>query len=665
MTATSLSSGLLGLDRILKGFLPGDNIVWQVPSIDEYRRYVIPYARYAADRGQRLVYFRFASHEALLAESDFPSVQILSPDPALGFESFISTIHSAIKQNGRGGYYVFDSLSELTLQWYSDRMLGNFFMLTCPYLLDMEALAYFAVIKREHSHNALSPIHETAQVVIDVYRSGESLYLHPLKVQLRYSPTMHMLHREEGESFVPVTNSAVNSDILSVTPFHSGADTFEEMDMWNRIFSKARDALETPSRGEEREDLKDLLLKMTVTRDEKILELAKRFLTLADLVEVGRRMIGTGLIGGKSTGMLIARAILEHGDGEVARHLEIHDSFFLGSDVYYTYMVVNGCWWIRHQQKDIESFLSVAEYARRVILTGKFPSKAVRKLSDMLDYFGQSPIIVRSSSLLEDNFGNAFSGKYESVFCPNQGSREARLENLITAIKTIYASTLSEKALRYRSQLGILDKDEQMPLLIQRVSGDLHGKYFYPAAAGVGYSWNPYVWDSSIDPDSGVLRIVYGMGTRAVDRSDGDYTRIASLGAPLKRPETGIDEIRRYSQRSVDLIDLEANQLVAVDFDDLAECAFAAESRYLMGLDPNSKSRFISFDSLFRDTGFVDAMKRILRTLEKAYTYPVDIEFTLNFTGDDSWKVNIVQCRPFEARKDGNTRLDISAYLDD
>ncbi|HQB89510.1 MAG TPA: PEP/pyruvate-binding domain-containing protein, partial [Treponemataceae bacterium] len=279
-----------------------------------------------------------------------------------------------------------------------------------------------------------------------------------------------------------------------------------------------------------------------------------------------------------------------------------------------------------------------------------FPPRIVANLSDMLDYFGQSPIIVRSSSLLEDNFGNAFSGKYESVFCPNQGSRERRLENLLTAIKTIYASTLSEKALRYRAQLGILDRDEQMPLLIQRVSGDLHGQYFFPAVGGVGYSRNPYVWHPSIDPKAGVIRIVYGMGTRAVDRSDDDYTRIAALNAVSRRPESGIDAVRKFSQKRVDVIDLEANQLAATDFHDLSADSTPAELSLVATRDMDTKSWFITFDGLLEDTAFAADMSRILATLEEAYAHPVDIEFTVNFTGERDYRINIVQCRPFEAR---------------
>ena len=361
-------------------------------------------------------------------------------------------------------------------------------------------------------------------------------------------------------------------------------------------------------------------------------------------------MIGTGLVGGKTTGMLLARAMVKKSANPVRDRIEVHDSFYVGADVFYTYMVVNGCWWIRQQQKDIDAFLSVAEYARRVILTGSFPPRIVANLSDMLDYFGQSPIIVRSSSLLEDNFGNAFSGKYESVFCPNQGSRERRLENLLTAIKTIYASTLSEKALRYRAQLGILDRDEQMPLLIQRVSGDLHGQYFFPAVGGVGYSRNPYVWHPSIDPKAGVIRIVYGMGTRAVDRSDDDYTRIAALNAVSRRPESGIDAVRKFSQKRVDVIDLEANQLAATDFHDLSADSTPAELSLVATRDMDTKSWFITFDGLLEDTAFAADMSRILATLEEAYAHPVDIEFTVNFTGERDYRINIVQCRPFEAR---------------
>ena len=154
----------------------------------------------------------------------------------------------------------------------------------------------------------------------------------------------------------------------------------------------------------------------------------------------------------------------------------------------------------------------------------------------MLEYFGQSPIIVRSSSLLEDNFGNAFAGKYESVFCVNQGTPKQRLNEFINAIKIVYASTMSDDAINYRKTRGLDKKDEQMAILVQRVSGDYHGEYYFPHLAGVGNSSNLYVYDENVNMDDGMIRLVFGLGTRAVDRIIGDYVRIVTLDDPMRLP---------------------------------------------------------------------------------------------------------------------------------
>ena len=189
----------------------------------------------------------------------------------------------------------------------------------------------------------------------------------------------------------------------------------------------------------------------------------------------------------------------------------------------------------------------------------------------MLDYFGESPYIVRSSSLLEDTYGNAFAGKYDSVFCVNQGTREERLQALLDTVRQVYASAMSEKALRYRVARGLLDRDEQMALLVMRVSGRRYGDKFFPQIAGVGFSFNPYVWHKDIDPHAGVVRLVFGLGTRAVDRADDDYTRLVALNAPTRRPESNFDEVCEYSQHRVDYLDLAANRFASGHFLDLVK----------------------------------------------------------------------------------------------
>ena len=192
----------------------------------------------------------------------------------------------------------------------------------------------------------------------------------------------------------------------------------------------------------------------------------------------------------------------------------------MGSDVFFTFLVRNGLWWEWQKHRDATHYLHDADHVRRHIVVGQFSDDVLAQFREMLHYFGQSPIIVRSSSLLEDSFGHSFAGKYESVFLANQGSPEQRLHDFTSAVRTIYASMMSEKALNYRQRHGMLTQDEQMALLVQRVSGSVRDRLFFPDLGGVGFSYNPYVWSDKIDPRAGVLRLVYGLGTRAVDRTD-------------------------------------------------------------------------------------------------------------------------------------------------
>lgn len=657
-----LSTGIPGLDRLLRGLLPGDNLVWQVDRIEDFAPFVPPFCRNALAQGRRIVYFRFADHPPLVPD-DLP-VTVCQLDPAHECEQFITTVHQTLGEAGPEAFFVFDCLSDLADAWFSDRMLGNFFRLTCPYVLDLESLAYFPLLRNRHSFHALTPITETTQLFLDVYQHRGGTFVHPTKVEHRYSPTMHMLHAWEGDQLVPLLESSTTAEILTTIPW-TGLETVRlRQGTWTRSLSQAEQVWEEYQSGTRTEDdvasCRERLLKMLVTRDERVLELARRFFSLGDVLQISRRMVGTGLIGGKAVGMLLARAILRQSDPRWERLLEAHDSFHIGSDVFYSYLVENGCWWVRQRQRDPTSFLDGVQDARRRILSGSFPAHIEQEFSEMLAYFGQSPIIVRSSSLLEDNFGNAFAGKYESVFCANQGPHAKRLADFVSAVRTIYASTMSEKALRYRAQRGLLEHDEQMSLLVQRVSGSHYGSRFFPQLAGVGYSFNPYVWHPYIDPAAGMVRLVFGLGTRAVDRSDDDYTRVVALNDPQRRPESGAEEVRQHSQRRVDVIDLEAGQLAAQDFADLArQCdnlpwsMFASEDRELAQWAASQKldrrsAMVLTFDQLLTESSFVEDMRQSLATLQEAYGSPVDLEFTANFFTRDDYKINPVQCRPLQ-----------------
>jgi pyruvate,water dikinase len=659
-----LSTGLPGFDAILTGVRPGDNIVMQIDDIKDYIPFVHPFCHEARREERPLIYFRFAEHEQLIPEGVEAEVHQLHPEN--GFENFISDIFDVIERVGIGGCYVFDCLSELSVDWYSDRMLGNFFMLTCPYLYSYETATFFALMRNYHTQTAIDAIHNTAQVVIDVYRNRECLYIHPTKVYKRYSETMYMLHQWRDDLFLPVTRSATISEILASVPQPWLDFTIHAGDVWTRTFTRAQELSDAAKLGKHHPDeenkIMQRLMRMAVTREERLGSLARQYFELDDLVDIGKRMIGTGLIGGKSVGMLLARRILKKSDPAWNVRLESHDSFFIGSDVFYTYLIQNGCWWVRRRLKNPAFALDGWQESRQRLMTGTFPQDIQVQFMALLNYFGQSPIIVRSSSLLEDAYGNAFSGKYESVFCPNQGSPQDRLENFLNAVRTVYASTMSRDALLYRTHWGLLEQDEQMAILVQRVCGENYGKQFYPQVSGVGFSFNPFVWNKEIDPHAGILRLVFGLGTRAVDRSDDDYTRIVSLSAPHRRPESSIDEVRKYTQRKVDVLDLQINQHISRYFDDVARQSPNLPIDIFASRDDDLERRaaefnwsnifpwILTFDKLLKETPFVAEMKKMLATLQSAYNHPVDIEFAAHFLDDGDFRINLLQCRPFQVK---------------
>lgn len=665
-----LSTGLQELDQLLRGLISGDNLVWRVDHVEDYKVFVRPYCAHGLASGRHVVYLRYASHPPLITEEDFNGkVTICELDPRAGFEPFLDAVHDAIERTPRDAYYIFDSLSNLAETWYSDQMLCNFFMLTCPYLYDHGDIAYFALMRDLHSNEAVMPIRETCQVMVDVHRSEGEIYLRPLKTQQRFSPTMYMMHHWREGAFDPISESYTIANVLHEAAPSAVGCAVRSLDVWNKAFLQVQDLLLGPPEALNSEYaglLFERLLRMVISRDHRILELARKYLNLHDMLDVGRRVIGTGMIGGKAVGMLLAQAILKHGDPDRwGTLLESHDSFYIGADVFYTFLVRNGCWWIRRRQKTARDFLEGAQQIRRRIITGVFPREMEDELARMLDYFGCSPIIVRSSSLLEDNFGNAFAGKYESVFCPNQGSFQQRLEDFKSAVRTVYASAMSEDALAYRKCHGLLDNEEQMALLVQRVSGAQRADLFLPDAAGVGFSYNPYVWHEDIDPEAGLIRLVFGLGTRAVNRSDDDYTRIIALNAPMQTPESGRAAGRQYFQRKVDLLDLGANHLVTMDFGQVlkqTEEGPAPPWRLVATHDPElerlnrqtsrpgASPLFINFDKFLQETRFVEDMRSALEIIQKAYQYPVDIEFTLNFVGDSDYRINIVQCRPLQVK---------------
>ncbi len=661
-------TGMESLDLVIDGLRVGDNVVWQVDDIDDYRFFAQAFVRKRAGSARKVVYMRFASHEPLLEDGEHVRTCLL--EARSGFESFSAQIHEIISQEGKNASYVFDCLSDLLSAWATDLMIGNFFLITCPYLFQLDTIAYFGLLRNNHAFKTVARIRETTQVLLDIYRTDGDLFVHPLKVRGRHSPTMFLPHKMESGTFIPLTNSNDATRLLTHISGRRPEHGSRNLDYWDRLFLNVEELLGTPGNEIEKEQALEQLCRIMIGREDRMLALAKTHFSLDDLLNIKNRLIGTGYIGGKAVGMLLAREILSRDKAyDWQTVLEPHDSFFVGSDVFYTYIVENGWWKLRMEQKTEGGYFEAARVLGQRMLEGSFPEEVEEQFWQVIEYFGQSPIIVRSSSLLEDAFGNAFAGKYESIFCVNQGEPEERYRQFKDCVRRVYASTMNDDALAYRLQRGLDQQDEQMALLVQRVSGSRKGHYFFPDLGGVGISYNTFVWQEKMDPRAGMMRLVLGLGTRAVNRVENDYPRIVALDAPLVKPHEGMRDTRKYSQHYADILNLETNALETVPVGEILATQERArldllglrdqEAMDAMGGRPltDSEPWLLTFDNLLLEASFLPVMKKALKDLEQAYDYPVDVEFTANFSDDDSLHINLVQCRPLQTSGMGKRAL--------
>jgi hypothetical protein len=423
------------------------------------------------------------------------------------------------------------------------------------------------------------------------------------------------------------------------------------------------------------QEIKVVLIRTMISDQLAYVKIAKDWFTIADLNDIRAHKIGQGKIGGKAAGMLLAaRILMEVADDEIRRSLRLPESYFLGADLTYTFMALNGLMQWGDQKYKLEEQIR-ADYPKiqSEFLKGEFPSDILEKFRALLDQVGRQPLIVRSSSLLEDNFGTSFAGKYESYFCPNQGTPEQNLRDLSQAIIRIYASMLNPDALLYRRAKGLQDYDERMAILIQVVQGDRFGRYYLPHAAGVAFSRNLYRWSPQIKREDGFLRLVWGLGTRAVDRVGNDYPRLVALSHPLLHPESSAKATRHYSQQYVDLIDLEGNAFRTLPVEQVLRPNYPV-LRYLAQIDhgdylapirilPRESDRnlVLTFDEMLRRTPLAKRMTRMLQILEKHYQAPVDTEFTVRIVDPASpypdVEISLLQCRPQSHLQESEARL--------
>jgi len=393
------------------------------------------------------------------------------------------------------------------------------------------------------------------------------------------------------------------------------------------------------------------------------INIAKNFVSVRDFYALTQRVIypakSQGKLGGKGAGLFLAGRILagspEH--RELFANLRTPKTWYVASDGVLEFIHYNNLEEVYNTKyMDIERVRQDYPHVVQVFKNSRFPPEMLSGLAAALDDFEDRPIIVRSSSLLEDRVGAAFSGKYKSLFLANQGSKEKRLEALQDAIAEVYASVFGPDPIEYRAERGLLDFREEMGILIQEVVGKRVGDYFMPACAGVAFSNNDYRWSPRIKREDGLLRMVPGLGTRAVDRMSDDYPVLLAPGQPGLRANATADEIARYSPRWIDVINLRKNVFETVDVVKLfRQCGDEFPSvRKLISIVEQDRIRaplplepdwehddFVTtFEGLIADGRLVRQIDTMLKLLHEQLGAPVDIEFA--YDGQDLY---VVQCR--------------------
>ena len=420
-----------------------------------------------------------------------------------------------------------------------------------------------------------------------------------------------------------------------------------EIAPWAMLFDQGKlyDALPPPELEKVKhhlEEIKVVLIKRLLSDQLPFIHVAKQVFSINDLNWIYERLIGSGKVGGKAGGMLLAWHILERANHDygphIAKHVTIPDTYFIGSEVIYEFMLQN-----KMERFVNQKYLSVEEMNNQYpeivayCLNGKIPNYIMEQLRDVLNQLNGRPFVARSSSLLEDHLDYAFAGKYDSVFCPNQGTHQENFEALLDAVRRVYASTFNPKAMIERQQQGLIDYDERMAVMIQPLIGHQYGRYFLPTIVGAGLSQNPWYDEGDSRTYDGCLRLTLGLDERVHTPLQESDTLIICLSTP-----TYLDVNKDLIQSKVKVVDLEENRFKVLPISEILQTDYPY-GRYLLDRQTNQ----LTYDHLIEDEKFIRLMRTALARLEKTYGVPVQFEFAVeiqDMPGGPDYKLYVLQC---------------------
>ena len=272
------------------------------------------------------------------------------------------------------------------------------------------------------------------------------------------------------------------------------------------------------------------------------------------------------------------------------------------------------------------------------------------------------PLAIRSSSLLEDAQFRAYAGLYRTYMLPNDHpDLETRLQQLISAIKLVYASTYFQSPKAFSRRVGNRTEEEKMAVIVQQLVGERYGDYFYPAISGVAQSYNYYPF-SKMKPEEGITTIAMGLGKTVME---GEKALRFSPKYPQILPQrTSVDDILKNSQRFFFSLkmggpypELDINEdanLAKREVDDVDEdppmkmlaSTYMPEEHRIRDTTHVPGYRVLTFAQILKFDLFplADLLSDILQMGQEGMGCPVELEFSVNWPKSQESKPEFAFC---------------------
>jgi len=338
---------------------------------------------------------------------------------------------------------------------------------------------------------------------------------------------------------------------LAVIPDESLCNHIEKKDMANWVMMRSEIPLASTIRDlssrsfsstrEMREYIISLIQLVRKWRRKGVVARFNRTEFDIDLLDISK--IGHGSLGGKARGLAFMSSLLQEDISLLEKYpeatIQIPPAIVISTDVFEEFVETNNL-------KRFASEGYTDEEVAQAFLNSEMPLEIVKDLETYLQQV-VFPLCVRSSSLLEDAQFRPYAGLYDTYMIPNNHPDFARrLEQLMDAIKLVYASTCYVSPKAFAKSTTSQAKDESMAVVIQQLVGDEHGDYYYPAISGVAQSYNFYPV-SQMRPEEGIVHMAVGLGKTVVE--GGKSLRFSPKHPQILLQFSTVDDMIANSQR--------------------------------------------------------------------------------------------------------------------